>query len=86
MADELNALTDRPNWTVTAGVATYEPTPGAWLARIRAIRIPGRAGDRWHIAIIDPRGMARYTNPWQSPAWSSACWPCAEHVQARSRT
>ena len=61
MADELDALAERPSWTVTAGVATYEPEPGAWLARIRAIRVPGRAGDRWHIAIVDPRGIARYT-------------------------
>jgi hypothetical protein len=60
VADELDALAERPDWTVTAGVATYEPEPGAWLARIRAVRVPGRAGDRWHIAIVDPTGMARY--------------------------
>ena len=61
MADELDALAERPHWTVTAGVATYEPEPGAWFARIRAVRVPGRAGDRWHIAIVEPTGMARYT-------------------------
>ena len=61
MADELDDLAERPHWTVTAGVATYQPEPGAWCARVRAVRVPGRAGDRWHLAIVDPSGMAHYT-------------------------
>jgi hypothetical protein len=61
VADELDTLAERPSWTVTAGVATYQPQPDAWRASVRAVRVPGRAGDRWHVAIIDPTSMARYT-------------------------
>jgi hypothetical protein len=93
VADELDALAERPDWTVTAGVAAYEPEPGAWLARIRAVRVPGRTGDRWDIAIVDPTGMARYATTAStvpeatgSPRATSAAATSRSHQQRTEAT
>lgn len=61
MTEDIQSLGARTNWTVDGPVATYTPTPGGWTARVRAVRLPGRSYERWHIAVIDPAGVARYT-------------------------
>lgn len=61
MAEELKSLAERPGWTADETVATYEPVPGGWISRVRKVRVAGHTYERWHIAVIDPRGMAQYT-------------------------
>lgn len=61
MADELGILAGRPGWTVSGAAANYAPTPDGWSARVRPLTSPGRSSySRFHIAIIDPAGIARY--------------------------
>ena len=60
MADDLAALADRPGWTVTDRLATYQPTPGGWRADVRPVTQPGRLVARWHVAVVDPNGRAAF--------------------------
>ena len=68
--DDLQGLADRPGWTVDAdrGLAVFAPVEGGWSAKVRRVagtRAPGYDRyDRWHVAIIDPAGVARQTKPW----------------------
>ena len=59
-AEDIETLADRPAWTVRAGVATYEPQPGGWSARVTRTRVAGHLYEGWHIAIRDPSGVARH--------------------------
>ena len=61
MAEELASLGQRRGWTADAVVATYEPEPGGWTARVRWVQISGHTYYRFHIAVIDPNGHAAYT-------------------------
>lgn len=58
VGDELRILVDRPGWTVAMRLATYVTQPAGWSGCVRP-NPTGRAYQRWHIAIIDPRGRAR---------------------------
>lgn len=61
MADELGVLADRAGWTVSGSSAIYAPALGGWSARVRPLTVPGRSSySRFHIAIVDPGGVARY--------------------------
>ena len=61
MADELGILADRAAWTVSGSSAIYAPTSRGWSARVRPLTVPGRSSySRFHIAIVDPAGVARY--------------------------
>jgi hypothetical protein len=58
VGDELRSLGGRPGWTVAPRLAIYATQPASWRGCVRLNPI-GRAYQRWHIAIIDPRGRAR---------------------------
>jgi hypothetical protein len=60
--DDLHILVGRPGWAVEATTAVYAPTDTGWRARIATIMEPGRAYSRYHVAVIDPTGVARYTS------------------------
>ncbi len=61
MAESLDGLADRPGWSLAGSVASYAPVARGWIARVRPLRLPGRSRDRFHIAVVDERGVARYT-------------------------
>jgi hypothetical protein len=62
VADEdVSVLAGQPGWTVTGMVAVYEPVPGGWRARVVRTVVSGRTYFRYHIAIVAPDGVARYT-------------------------
>ena len=62
MADELQALAELAGWAIDERqVATYAPEPNGWRALVRPLRTPGRSFDRYHIAVVDRNGQARYT-------------------------
>jgi hypothetical protein len=56
------AVTTRTDWAMDGAVALFVPSPGDWSARVTFTRVPGRAYERWHIAIVDPARVARYTS------------------------
>lgn len=58
--DDLAVLVGRDGWTVDRGVATYRHPDGGWSARVRSVRAPGRSYEQFHVALIDPGGMARF--------------------------
>ena len=47
----------RRGWTADA-VASYEPEPGRWTARVRSVKISGHTYYRFQIAVIGPDGHA----------------------------
>jgi hypothetical protein len=59
--DDLSILEARPGWTVTADLAIYAPEPGSWTGRVARMKVAGRSYERFHVAIVDPGGVARYT-------------------------
>ena len=59
--DELQTVAERPGWTVAGEVATYQPNPGGWRARVQLVPVPGHRYSRWHIAVINPAGFAAFT-------------------------
>jgi hypothetical protein len=59
--DDVEALTGRSGWTVDGPVATFAPEPGSWHARVRRVAQPSRGSERFHVAIINSRGAAAYT-------------------------
>ena len=58
--DDLSVLTERPGWTVVEDLAIFRPDPEGWYARVARMQRPGRAVDRFHIALISPAGVALY--------------------------
>jgi hypothetical protein len=58
--DKVEALADRTGWTVEGPVATFAPEPSSWHGRVRRVAQPSRGSERWHVAIISPRGAAAY--------------------------
>ena len=58
--DDLSVLTERPGWTVMEDLAIFRPDPEGWCARVARMQRPGRAMDRYHIALISPAGVALY--------------------------
>jgi hypothetical protein len=60
VADDLSVLTARPGWTVVEDLAIFRPDPDGWYARVARMQRPGRAVDRYHIALISPAGVALY--------------------------
>jgi hypothetical protein len=57
-----DAIQGRGDWTLDGSVARFTPAAGGWSARVTPVRIAGRSLDRYHISIIDPTGVARYTS------------------------
>jgi hypothetical protein len=57
-----DAIRGRVDWTLHGSVARFAPPVGGWSARITPVRIAGRSLDRYHVSIIDPTGVARYTS------------------------
>ena len=57
-----DAIRGRADWTLHGSVARFTPAVGGWSARVTPVRIAGRSLDRYHISIIDPTGVARYTS------------------------
>jgi hypothetical protein len=58
--DGVEALIGRSGWIVDGPVAAYAPEPGNWCARVRRVAQPSRGSERFHVAIISPRGTAAY--------------------------
>jgi hypothetical protein len=58
----LAGVTGRPGWTVLDRKATVDLGRHGWRAVIRASVAPSTTFDRFHVAIIDPDGMARHTH------------------------
>jgi hypothetical protein len=66
--DELEAfVADREGWSMEAGVATFGPANNGWSARVRFVREPQRNIPKWHVAVLDPDGVARHTRMGVSP-------------------
>jgi hypothetical protein len=42
-------------------MATYEPEPDGWTARVRLVQISGHTYHRVHTTVIDPSGHAAHT-------------------------
>ena len=82
MAESLAALAGQPGWIVEAKRATYEPEPGGWRADVRALSAPGRAFDRYHVAIRDPSGHAVQTK--MATTVAEARRLAEGHVRSRS--
>jgi len=61
VAETVLSLSERKGWTATETVATFEPAPGGWVAWVRSVRVASHSYQRWHIAVVDPVGVARYT-------------------------
>ena len=59
--DDLSVLADRPGWTVEDERATYKPAPGGWFARVSHVKLPSRASERFHDALVSPAGAAQHT-------------------------
>ena len=59
--DDLSVLADRPGWVVEEERATYRPVPGGWFARVSQVKLPSRASERFHIALVSPAGVAQHT-------------------------
>jgi hypothetical protein len=62
VTEDLQLLAERAGWTVENGVATYAPTEGGWVPKVRAVKMAGHSYERLHVAIVDPHGKARFTN------------------------
>lgn len=66
---ELRTLAERPGWTLDPSrpAAQFRVSEGGWSARLRwAPGTRDRGYDRygrWHVAIVDPSGVARQTKP-----------------------
>jgi hypothetical protein len=58
--EDLSVLGIREGWTVEDGVATYCPPSDEWRAVVRRPVVAARAFERFHVALIDPRGRATY--------------------------
>ena len=58
--DDLSVLTERHGWTVVEELAIFRPDPEGWYARVARMQRPGRAVDRYHVALISPAGVALY--------------------------
>jgi hypothetical protein len=59
-ADDLQAFVDRPDWTVDEKGATYAPSTTGWRAIVWVPIASGTLYARYHVAVIDPDGTARY--------------------------
>jgi hypothetical protein len=58
--EDITALDERPDWTVMNERATFAPVDGGWRAVVNPLREP-TPRSRYHIAIVDRTGAARYT-------------------------
>ena len=60
--DDLAILVDRLGWTVEDDQrATYRPVAGGWFARVSRVKLPNRASERFHVALVSPNGLAQHT-------------------------
>jgi hypothetical protein len=59
--DDLSVLADRPGWTVEGVRAMYRLAPGGWFARVSRMKLPSRASERFHVALVSPAGVAQHT-------------------------
>jgi hypothetical protein len=62
VVDDLHVLVGRSGWAVEGTTAVYRRADDGWRARVATMLMPGRAYSRFHVAIIDPTGVARYTH------------------------
>jgi hypothetical protein len=58
--DDVDALAERPHWTVLDERATFAPVNRGWRAVVNRMRRPTR-NSQYHIAIVDRTGATRYT-------------------------
>lgn len=58
--DDLSVLGIREGWSVDGAVATYAAPFVDWRAVVRRPVVASRAFERFHVALIDPRGRAAY--------------------------
>jgi hypothetical protein len=83
VAEELRALADLAGWAIDERqVATYAPDPDGWRALVRPLRTPGRSFDRYHVAVVDGNGQARYTKV--ASTLSEARRLAETHIRART--
>jgi hypothetical protein len=57
--ESISTVTQRPNWTVTNGHATFAPVSGGWRAIVSLQRLAST--DSYHVAIVDRTGAVRFT-------------------------
>jgi hypothetical protein len=60
--DDLAVLVDRLGWVVDDDLrAVYRPAAGGWFARVSRVKLPNRASERFHVALVSPSGVAQHT-------------------------
>jgi hypothetical protein len=65
---DLEPLAIRAGWTVQGDrrAARYAPTEAGWHAVVQILRGSGKGydrNDRFHVTVIDPIGVSRYSKP-----------------------
>jgi hypothetical protein len=84
MSIDLCFLAERRGWKVVDSTATVRLGPAGWRAVVRANAQPARTVDRFHIAIVDPSGMAQHTH--QAGTVDEAVRVAEAHVRRKRRT
>jgi hypothetical protein len=59
-ADDFRALADRPDWTVDEKGLRTRRVPTGWRAIVRVPAASGTLYSRYHVAVVDPDGIASY--------------------------